>query len=176
MLSTADFFLASKWAAGLTVLLAIVAGLAFALNWGLKFRLVGATGFMGVLTAGLFTLSLVPFSHQIVPGAARYTVIYDAGGSQAVIAVAPTITPTELEATLQQAAISLYSYGRMAQDDTRLTIRARTIIHPKPGLSQVVYLGTVKRSLSQREDEQIELQIYQDNFSQLAQAVTSPAS
>lgn len=167
MLTTADFLNATKWSGILTLAFGALAVLGFVLQWGIRFRLVGVTGFMAVLTGGLFALGLVPFSHTVVPGATRFSVIYDAGSTQAVIAVAPEISESELDATLRQAASNLFSYGRLGGKDEFLTVRARTIIHPQPGVSKPLFLGEVKRSLAQREDAEMTVKIYRNNLAQL---------
>ncbi|MBK1990406.1 Ycf51 family protein [Sphaerospermopsis aphanizomenoides BCCUSP55] len=168
MFTTADFLQYSQWSGIATIVFAALTILALILKWGLRFRLVGTTSFMIVLTAGLFSLSLVPLSRTVIPGAVKYTLVYDNGSSQAVIATAPEITPTELEATLRQAANNLYSYGRLgSKDNNQLTIRARTLIHPEPGLSVPLYLGEVKRTLATREDPEMAVEVYLDKFAQL---------
>ncbi|MEY3255432.1 MAG: hypothetical protein RLZZ29_563 [Cyanobacteriota bacterium] len=168
MPTTADFLQYSQWSGITTIALATLTILALLFKWGLRFRLVGATGFMLVLTAGLFSLSLVPLSRTVIPGAARYTLVYDNGSNQAVIATSPDITPTQLEATLRQAASNLYSYGRMgAGGNNSLTIRARTVLHPEPGISTPVYLGKVERTLVTREDPQMLVEVFLDKFPQL---------
>ena len=168
MPTTADFLQYSQWSGITTIALAALTILALLFKWGLRFRLVGATGFMLVLTAGLFSLSLVPLSRTVIPGAARYTLVYDNGSNQAVIATSPDITPTQLEATLRQAASNLYSYGRMgAGGNNSLTIRARTVLHPEPGISTPVYLGKVERTLVTREDPQMLVEVFLDKFRQL---------
>ncbi|MBG0744254.1 MAG: Ycf51 family protein [Cylindrospermopsis raciborskii KL1] len=168
MPTTADFLQYSQWSGITTIALAALTILALLFKWGLRFRLVGATGFMLVLTAGLFSLSLVPLSRTVIPGAARYTLVYDNGSNQAVIATSPDITPTQLEATLRQAASNLYSYGRMgAGGNNSLTIRARTVLHPEPGISTPVYLGKVERTLVTREDPQMLVEVFLDKFPQL---------
>ena len=168
MPTTADFLQYSQWSGITTITLAALTILALLFKWGLRFRLVGATGFMLVLTAGLFSLSLVPLSRTVIPGAARYTLVYDNGSNQAVIATSPDITPTQLEATLRQAASNLYSYGRMgAGGNNSLTIRARTVLHPEPGISTPVYLGKVERTLVTREDPQMLVEVFLDKFPQL---------
>lgn len=175
MLTTADFLNAAKWSGILTLVCAAIAVLAFVLQWGVRFRFVGITGFMGVLTGGLFALGLVPLTHTIIPGATRFSVIYDSGATQAVIAVAPEITRSELEATLQQAASDLFSYGRLGRGDEKLTVRARTIIHPQPGVSEPLYLGEAKQSLRTREDAEMSIQINQKNWDRLSQSLAQAA-
>lgn len=161
MFSTAEFFTAFQWAGILTLVCGVFAVLGFLFKWGIRFRLVGITGFMAVLTGGLFALSLVPLTRVEIPGAVRYARVYDNGGTQTVIALPPTITESELEATLRQAASDLFSPGRFSTSgETQLTIRARTIVHPEPGISKPVYIGQVKRALGVREDENMEIEIY----------------
>ena len=168
MLTTANFFQYTQWSGIATLLFAALTFLAFILKWGIRFRLVGTTGFMLVLTAGLFALSIVPLSRTVIPGAARYTLVYDNGSTQAVIATSPKITPTQLDATLRQAVSNLFSSGRSGtQQEDKLTVRARTIIHPKPGTSVPVYLGEAKRSLVSRENSAIAVEIYTEKFAQL---------
>ncbi|BAZ65894.1 MAG: DUF2518 family protein [Pelatocladus maniniholoensis HA4357-MV3] len=168
MFSQADFIQYTQWSGIATLVFALLTVLGFIFKWGLRFRLVGSTGFMLVLTAGLFTLSLAPLTRTVIPGAVRYHLVYDNGSTQTVIAISPQITPTQLEATLRQAANDLYSYGRLGKPgDNQLTIRARTIVHPEPGVSTPLYLGQVQRSLASREDSQMAIDIYQDKFAQL---------
>lgn len=152
----------TQWLGILTVVCGAITVLSFILKWGIRFRLVGITSFMGVLTGGVFGLGLGLSTHTVVPGAGRYTLVYDTGASQTVIAVAPTITESELEATLRQAAADLFSPGRISRG--QLTIRARTIIHPEPGVSQPLFIGEVRRSLSQREDPDMVVETFPDKL------------
>ncbi|MBR8839393.1 MAG: Ycf51 family protein [Stigonema ocellatum SAG 48.90 = DSM 106950] len=168
MLTTTDFLQYTQWSGIATLVFAAVTLLGFILKWGIRFRLVGVTGFTLVVTGGLFALSLAPLSRTVIPGAVRYTLLYDNGSTQTVITTPPQISPSQLEATLRQAASDLYSYGRLGtRGDNQLTIRARTVIHPEPGLSVPFYLGQVKRSLTTREDPQMSLELYQEKFAQL---------
>lgn len=167
MLTTADFLSFAQWAGILTLVGGLIAVLGFIFKWGIRFRLVGVTGFLGVLTAGLFALGIVPFSRTVVPGAIRFTVVYDNGGPQTVIAVPSKLTETELDATLRQAASDMFSLGRIGGLDNQLTIRARTIIHPEPGVTKPLFLGQVTRSLSSRNDEKMVIDIYPESFAQL---------
>ncbi|HAX76619.1 MAG TPA: hypothetical protein DCY88_12455, partial [Cyanobacteria bacterium UBA11372] len=47
MLTTTDFFQASQWGGILTLVCAAITLIGFILKWGIRFRLVGATSFMG---------------------------------------------------------------------------------------------------------------------------------
>lgn len=165
MFSTSDFAEYTKWAGFATLGLAVLAIVGLFLKWGIRFRLVGAAGFMLVMTGGLFALSLAPLTRTVIPGSVHYSLVYDNGSTQAVMAVPPQITPTQLEATLRQGASDLFSYGRLGtRQENQITIRARTIVHPEPGISQPMYLGQVKRSLSERDDLQMNIEIYEDKF------------
>jgi hypothetical protein len=97
----------------------------------------------------------------------RYSTVFDTGAAQVVIAVAPEINETQLTATLQQAAADLFSPGRLSQGSDQMLIRVRTVLHPKPGVSQLVYLGEVQRSLAIREDDHATIKIYNDRLALL---------
>ena len=169
MFSSDDFARFTQWSGIASLIFAFITLLGFVLKWGIRFRLAGATGFMLVLTAGLFPLSLTPLTRTVIPGAVRYKLVFDNGSSQAVIATPLQITSSELDATLRQAASDLFSYGRLGTpQDNQLTIRARSIVHPEPGLSVPLYLGQVKRSLSSRDDSGMQIDIYEDNLAKLS--------
>ena len=167
MLTNTDFVTFAQWGGILTLACGLLAVVGFIFKWGIRFRLVGITGFMVVLTGGLFALGLVPFTHTEIPGAVRFSLVYDNGGNQVVIAVSPKITETELEATLRQAAGDLFSYGRQGGSNGQLTIKARTVIHPEPGVSKPLLLGEVKRSLSTQNDEEMVIELYRESLAQL---------
>ncbi|WP_019506903.1 Ycf51 family protein [Pleurocapsa sp. PCC 7319] len=163
-----DIFVYAKWSAVATILCLIVAILSFIVGWGFRFRLVGVTSFMGVLTAGIFALGLGLFPHTEIPGAARYSLIYDNGANQAVVAVPPDIEISAIEPTLLQAASNLYSYGRTGVGgNNQFTVKLRTVLHPQPGVSQPLFLGEAKRSLITRGDEEIEINVFSDNLTKL---------
>lgn len=127
-----------------TLAFAALAALAFLAKWGIRFRLVGATGFCGVLTAGLFGLSFQPLVNTAVTGAIPYTTVFDSGASQLVITVPADITDTELEATLQQAAINSFNPSQLDSAGQTPMVRARTIVHRDPGISDLLYLGKIQ--------------------------------
>jgi hypothetical protein len=157
-----------QWSAILTVVFALFAGLAFRFKWGFRFQLVGATGFLSVLTVGLFALTLVPLTRTSVSGAVRYSLVYDSAGTQAVIVLPADVTKPQIEATLQQAASDLFSPGRSGTG--QLTIRARALVHPGPGVSEIIPLGQVQRSLAVRDDQNMKIEVFEDNLAQLSQA------
>ena len=64
-----DFFTYAKWLGIATIASLVVAIISFIAGWGFRFRLVGVTSFMGVLTAGVFALRLGLFPHTEIPGA-----------------------------------------------------------------------------------------------------------
>lgn len=167
--TTANFLTAAQWMGIVTLACGVITALAFGFKWGIRFRLVGAAGFMAVLTVGLFGLGLVPFVRTSVPGAKPYTTIYDAGANEVVIAIRVPITEDALTATLKQAAGNLFSPGRLNRDNGQLLIRARTVLHPEPGVSQPLFLGQVTRSLSTRDDDTMEVTLFRENLAKLPQ-------
>ncbi len=156
------FLMYAQWAGILTAVLAVVTVVAFILQWSFRFRLVGVTSFMAVIAASIFGLGLGLFSRTQIAGAVRYSLVYDTGGAQTVVAVPPSITDSELEATMQQVAADLYSPGRSGSGRDYMTIRVRTIVHPEPGVSQPLFLGEVRRSLATRYDDKMAVEIFPD--------------
>lgn len=168
-----DFGTYTLWSFYGTIAFLVLAILGFIFQWGFRFRFVGVTGFMAVLTVGLFALSLGLFNRVEIPNAVRYNLVYDTGTNQAVIAVNQDITEEQLEATLQQAALDLFSYGRTATDkDDKLTIRARVQIHQQD-ITYPLYLGQIRRSLVSREDDNFEILIFQDSLKQRQKLLNS---
>jgi Protein of function (DUF2518) len=167
MFDTAQLIQNAQYLGIATIAVGILAIVAFLFKWGFRFRLVGVTGFMAVLTGGVFALSLGLYTRPQIPGSVHYTRIFDAGAAQVVITVPPTVTESQVEATLKQAAIDIFSPGRLSQGADQMTIRVRTILHPEPGLSQPLYLGEVRRSLSIREDDNATIELNRKSLAQL---------
>ncbi len=167
-----DFALFTRWSAYTTVVFAMLAIASFLFKWGIRFRLVGVTGFMIVLTGGLFGLSLGLFNHRVIPGAVRYSLVYDNGSSLAVVTVKPedidASDESTVDATLRQASEDLFSYGRIGVGGDQFTVRLRTIIHPDTGVSEPLYLGQVRRSIATRDSGKFDIDIYQKNLKKLA--------
>ncbi|MEM6503201.1 MAG: DUF2518 family protein [Cyanobacteria bacterium P01_C01_bin.89] len=134
--------------------------LAFVFGWGFRFRMVGITAFTGVLVAGLFGFGLAFFQRPIIEGAARYSLVYDTGGVDTVIAVPMDLDDDTLDATLRQAALDLYSPGRLGAAVAPLVVRAREIRHLDDEVSEPAYVGEISRSLTKRIDENPTVTIY----------------
>jgi hypothetical protein len=168
MLTPASFLEYSKYGGIAIIALVVLTILGLLFQWGFRFRLVGITGFMMVLTVGLFGLSLGLSPRASFPGAVRYSLIYDNGNSQAVVAVANrSMTVEAAEATLRQAAQDLYSFGRVGEGDGNMHVRMRSIVHPQAGVSEPVYLGEAVRNLSNRDSQELEIVVDQKNLSKL---------
>ena len=163
-----DLFVYAKWLGFATILSLVVAVVSFVAGWSFRFRLVGVTSFMTVLTLGTLALGLSFFPKVEIPGAARYTLTYDNGANQAVVAVAPDIEKSAIEPTLLQAATDLYSYGRTGTGgNNQFTIKLRTVIHPEVGVSKPLFLGEAKRSLVASGDEDIQIDVFKKSLKQL---------
>lgn len=169
MESSLDFATYTQWSIYTTLGFFVLALLGFIFKWGFRFRFVGATGFMIVLTIGLFGLSLGLFSHTTIPGAIHYNLVYDNAANQAVIVVPQTITESELEATLAQAANDLFSSGRTGIGiDDKLTVRARVLLHPEIGTTTPIYIGQVQRILGNQDNTNLDIKIFTDKLALIA--------
>ncbi|MBD2576875.1 Ycf51 family protein [Oscillatoria sp. FACHB-1406] len=162
-----DLFTYTQWLGILTLFCLVLTVAAFIFKWGLRFRLVGVTSFMGVVTASVFALGLGLFARTDVPGSVRYALVFDNAADKATIAIPPTVTESEVEATLRQAASNLKPYGRVGGSEGKLIIRARTMLHPEPGISQPLYLGQAERSFATNNQESLKINIFSKNFAQL---------
>lgn len=144
MPTPATFLEATKWMGFATLALAALTALAFLIKWGIRFRLVGISSFCGVLTVGLLGLSFQPLVPTTITGSVPYTTVFDSGAAQLVIAVPANITDDQLNATLQQAAMNSFNPSRLGGGDNGAMIRARTIVHRDPGISDLMYVGQVE--------------------------------
>lgn len=158
------------WLGYTAIGLLVLTIVAFFAGWGFRFRLVGVTSFMMVLTGGVFSLYLGLFTHVNIPGSVRYALTYDNGANKAVVAVSPEIAADAIEPTLLQAAADLNSYGRTGtQGNNTFTISLRTVLHPEEGISEPLFLGQATRSLSIRDDDNVEVELFEQNIAQLPQ-------
>lgn len=164
-----EFLRFAIWLGYATLASLLLTLVAFGLRWGFRFRLVGVTSFMAVLAVGCLAFSLGYRERIEIAGSSPYTVVFDSGSDQVVIAVPPDVLPDSLEPTLRQAAYNLYSTGRYNPARDQMTIRLRTLLHPQPGVTQPLYLGQIDRSLSQRDDEAMQLALDRKAIQQLQQ-------
>ncbi len=167
MPTPAEFFEITKLMGIATLALGGITLVTFALGWGFRFRLVGITGFMGVLTVGLFGLSFQPLTRTVIPGAIPFQTVYDSGAAQVVIKVPDTITESQLDATLRQAASNLFNPSRLGPQNQKATIRARTILHGSGGRSQLLYLGQVQAIPNAATGEAITVTLDPETVAQL---------
>lgn len=164
MINSIDFGQYGIWSGYIAIACFLITLLAFILGWGFRFRLVGVTSFMIVLTGGLLALNLSLFNRVEIPDAMRYAVVYDNAANQAVIAVKPPVTEKQVIATLKQASYDLFSRGRLGVNSNQLTIRLRAIEHTKDGISNLRYLGQIQRSLTNKEDTTPKIEIFSKNL------------
>ena len=163
-----DILTYAMWSGYATIAFLILTIIAWIAGWGFRFRLIGVTSFMGVITASIFALSLGLFTHTTIPGAARYSLVYDNGSNKAVIVVPSDIAKSAIAPTLRQAAVDLLTYGRTGTGgNDQFTISIRTVLHPQDQISQPLYLGQVKRSFTTRDNENITIKVFEQNLSQL---------
>jgi hypothetical protein len=152
------------WIGYVGLALVVLTLVAWILKWSFRFRLVGITSFTFVVALSVVALSVSFTPRAVVPGAVHYSRIFDR-----------QVTPDQVEATLRQAAIDLFSPGRNSPDGM-LTIRARTVLHPETGLSMPLYLGQVRRTLRSREDAAMTIELYPGNLALLPTPPPAAAS
>lgn len=171
-ISVTDLLVIAKWLAITTVVLGAATTVAFIAGWNWRFRGVGVTSFMGVLAGSFFGLGVSLYPRIAVEGAERFSVVYDGGGAEIVVAVPATaISEEAAAATLQQAAYDSYSPGRFGENaGAKMTVRLRTVVHHDGGASELLQLGQVKRSMSLREDDNMEIEVFPENLAQLPDA------
>jgi hypothetical protein len=170
-MTTENLFTYAQWSGIATVACLLLAIISFVVGWNFRFRLVGVTSFMAVLTLGILALGLGLFTHTTVPGAAHYSLVYDNGANQAVVVVAPDIEVAAIKPTLRQASADLYSYGRTGTNgNSNFVVKLRTILHPQPDKSLPLFLGEAKRPLFERSEDKIEIEIYKQNLAKLPKA------
>lgn len=171
-LPVGDLLIIAKWLTVTTVFLGAATTIAFIAGWDWRFRGVGVTSFMGVLAGSFFGLGVSLYPRIVVEGAERFSVVYDGGGAEIVVAVpAKTISENAVAATLKQAAYDSYSPGRFGENTaSKMTVRLRTLIHQDGGASELLLLGQAKRSMSIREDENMEIEVFPENLARLPEA------
>jgi hypothetical protein len=157
-LSSIDLLQVTQWLLVAMLISGIITTLAFIFKWGPRFRMVGITSFIGVLAGSVFGVAVGFNPHIAVPGALRYQMVYDSGGSEVVISIPSlpeggTIDAPTVSATLQDAAINLFSSGRYSKaGETQMLIRLRVLKHLDTGATEPIFVGEARRSLSSRED------------------------
>ncbi|UFP96853.1 Ycf51 family protein [Gloeobacter morelensis] len=138
-----------------TILAAAVTLVAWLTQQKWRFRAFGTTAFLVVLTSGVWTLAILPsIVRPKVPGAEKFSIVFDRGANRAVIVVAPTITAAALATTLRQAAVDLRSTGRSLAGGGTFLIQARTVVHPRPGVTRVLYVGALERKAGQAQEQE----------------------
>ncbi|MBP0016696.1 MAG: Ycf51 family protein [Cyanobacteria bacterium SBLK] len=167
-----DLAVYTQWCGILTLVLLASTILAFLFKWGLRFRLFGATAFATVVTIGFFGLNLGLFTRVAIPGVVRYTLVFDNAADNVVIALPPETTRSQVEATLRQAAIDISPFGRMGTQEGIVTIRARTVIHPRPGVSVPLYLGQTQKPANSRDPEALAVELFPQNWQRLSSVNT----
>lgn len=174
MITPDVFWQYCQWTGLATLACVLFTVVAFIFKWGFRFRFVGISSIMGIVTFIFLVFSIIPYGRVSIVGAGRYSLVYDVSGPKAVITVPTPIHPTQLEATLLQAASDLFSPGRGGRGQEQLTIEARVVAHPRPGVSQVVRIAQVKRSLTLRDDPNIEIDIDQAKLAPFADDTSDP--
>ena len=133
---------AAPWLGWSGLALGVLTIVAFLANWGLRFRLVGVSGFTLLLAVSCWAFAVSYTPPVVVEGAIRAPVVFDNGNDLVVAQVPPDLDSSTVEATLQQLAGNLRGSGR---GSNVVTVRLRALKPINDGLSQPVILGETER-------------------------------
>lgn len=160
-----------EWSLIITIISLLLVILSFILSWKNRFRLVGISGFMIVLTVGLFGLNIGLLNRHRIITSSSSSRVYDNASDQIVISVEPSITEEELFMALREAAQNYFVYGRSAGKDNQLTLRARVLLHVNEKEDLPLYLGKAEQKLNFHNDNhpEINIQIDKNAFQTLSQ-------
>ncbi len=147
-MSLSQFFLeAPKWFAWLAGGLGLLTLLSFIINWGAKFRLIGATIFSLLLSASFWAFSESYSPPVAVDGYIYSPVVYD-NGSDLVVAQASTDFPEQaIYPTLEQIAGNLKGGGR---NGSIVHVRLRKLVTNQNRISEPIILGEVIRDINNK--------------------------
>ncbi len=137
---------ATTWLAWAGLGLSLTTLIAFLVNWGAKFRLVGATVFTFLLSGSCWAFSASYTPPFVVDGYKYAPVVYD-NGYDLVIAQANEDFPNEaIKPTLEQIAGNLKGGGR---NGAMVNVRIRRVEPAGEGISRPVVIGEVIRDVRQ---------------------------
>ena len=139
---------AGQWlgiAGGVLLLLTL---LAFALRWGLRFRLVGVTSFTVLLSLSCLAFAVSYAPRIQVEGAVSVPVVFDNGGDLVVAAAPADLDPAAYRPTVEQVARNLRGSGRNA---TEVEVRLRRVEPSGEGTDRPVVLASAMRNLADGE-------------------------
>ena len=135
----------TQWFAWLSLGLGLLTLISFLMNWGIRFRLIGATVFSILLCASTWTFTASYKPPLLTEGAEYAPVVFD-NGYDLVIAQANEDFPEEaVKPTLEQIAGNLKGGGRSG---AMVHIRIRKLKPAGDGVSTPVVLGEVVRDIT----------------------------
>ena len=115
---------------------------AFLLNWGVKFRLVGTAIFTLLLSGSCWAFNQSYTPPRTFEGAMYTPVVYDNGGNLVVAQVQADFPSEAIDPSLQQLSENLKGGGR---NGAQITVRIRKIEDYSPGISTPIILGEAIR-------------------------------
>ena len=137
----------TQWFAWLGLGLTVLTLIAFFVNWGIRFRLVGATVFSLLLSASTwaFTASYRP---PILKEGAMYAPVVFDNGYDLVVAQADEEFPIDaIQPTLEQIAGNLKGGGRSG---AMVHVRIRRLEPAEQGTTTPIILGEVIRDINNK--------------------------
>ena len=136
---------AAPWLGWSGLVLGALTAIAFLINWGIRFRLVGVSSFTLLLAVSCWAFGVSYTPPVVVEGAVRAPIVFDNGNDLVVVAQVPAdLAPDTVQATLEQLEGNLRGSGRSSNT---VLVRLRGIQTAGDGLGRPVILGEVSKTL-----------------------------
>lgn len=138
---------AGQWLGAASGLLGVLTIAAFALGWGIRFRLVGITSFTVLLSLSCLAFAVSYRPRIVVEGAVGVPVVFD-NGTDLVVAAAPAdLDPATARASVEQVARNLNGGGRTIPEGL-VRVRLRGVERLAPGLSRPLVVAEATRNFA----------------------------
>ncbi len=135
----------TTWLAWSGLGLLLITLISFIVNWGVRFRLVGATVFTFLLSISCWAFSTSYSPPLLVEGAQYAPVVYDNGSDLVIIQASDNFPNEAIQPTLEQIAGNIKGGGR---NGGVVHVKIRKLEASEEGISTPVILGEVIRDFS----------------------------
>nr|AUG32833.1 hypothetical protein PLO_863 [Paulinella longichromatophora] len=134
------------WLAIASVILSALTIVAFVVQWGIRFRMIGITSFTVLLSLSCWAFGISYTPRIQIKGARSVPIVFDNGGNLVVAAIQESLPSEAISPTVHQLALNIKGSGRNSSN--RLVhVRLRQIKHIEEGLDKPVVLAEAIRNL-----------------------------
>ncbi|HRD41157.1 MAG TPA: Ycf51 family protein [Prochlorococcaceae cyanobacterium AMR_MDS_5431] len=139
-----------NWLAIGSVMFLSLTIVAFAIGWGIRFRLVGITSFTILLAFSCWAFGISYTPRIRLQGAVSVPIVFDNGGNLVVATLQDKLPSTEIIPTIRQLALNIKGSGRNSPNGL-VHVRLRSIEHMEQGLDKPIVLAEAIRNLETGE-------------------------